>query len=146
MGQDAVVFQAPLISDEEARNYALGGQENPSNPLTSSYHSPMTQRAGRDSGLGGSLGHDPAMAPAGSRAITGAVLPAIDARKLSDMVDDLAGLGVTLEIMRNAVKRGEGFPEAVGGSPNRGWEYDCVMVREWARKRHARMRAEKDAA
>lgn len=146
MGQEAVVFQAPLISDEQARNYALGGVENPDHPLTSSYMTPMTQRAGRDSGLGERLGHDPATALAGSRAITGTVLPAIDARKLSDMVEELGHLGVTLDVMRNAVKRGEGFPEPVGGSPNRGWEYDFVMVREWARKRHARMRAEKEAA
>jgi hypothetical protein len=146
MGQDAVVFQAPLISDEEARNYAQGGVDNPITPLTTSYRTPMAHRDDRNSGLGEPLGHGPATALAGPRAITGTILPPIDIRKLSDMVEDLAGLGITLEVMRHAIKRGEGFPEPVGGSPNRGWEYDFVMVREWARKRHARMRAEKDAA
>jgi hypothetical protein len=146
MGQDAVVFQAPLISDEEARNYAMGGQENPSHPLTTSYMTPMTQRTGRDSALGEPLGHDPTRAVAGSLALAGDVLPRIDARKLSDMVEELAPLGVTLDVMRNAIKRGEGFPEAVGGSTNRGLEYDFFQVREWARKRHARMQAERRAA
>jgi hypothetical protein len=146
IGNDAVVFQAPLISDEEARNYALGGQENPSHPLTTSHLSPMTQRAGRDSTLGDQLGHDPTRALAGSAALAGDVLPPVDARKLSDMAHDLAGLGITLEIMRNAIKRQEGFPEAIGGSANRGLEYDFIQVREWARRRHARMRAEREAA
>jgi hypothetical protein len=146
MGSEAVVFQAPLISDEQARNYAIGGQENPSHPLTTTHLTPMTHRADRDSGLGRSLGLDPTRALAGSAALTGEVVTPVDARKLSDMVDSLSHLGVTLEVMRNAIKRDEGFPEAVGGSPNRGWEYDFVQVQQWARKRHARMRAEKEVA
>lgn len=139
MGQDAVVFQAPLISDEHARNYATGGQDNPSHPLSSSHMFPMTHRDDRNSGQRGSLGLDPTPALVGS-------VTSIDARKLSEMADDLGGLGITLEIMRNAIKREEGFPEPIGGSPNRGWEYDFGSVREWARKRHARMRAEREAA
>jgi hypothetical protein len=146
MGSDAVVFQAPLISDEEARDYAIGGQENPSHPLTKSHMLPMTHQAGRDSTLDGSMGHDPTRALARSVPLVGEVLAPIDARKLSDMCDDLQGLGITLDVMRNAIKRDEGFPAPVGGSPNRGWEYDFVQVKEWARRRHARMRAEKEAA
>jgi hypothetical protein len=146
MGSEAVVFQAPLISDEQARNYAIGGQENPSHPLTTTHLIPMTHRDDRNSGLGRSLGPDPTGAVAGSLALTGEIVTPVDARKLSDMVGPLSHLGVTLEVMRNAIKRDEGFPEAVGGSPNRGWEYDFVQVLQWARKRHARMRAEKEVA
>lgn len=146
MGNEAVVFQAPLISDEEARNYSSGGQENPSHPLTTTHRLPMTHRDDRNSGLVESMGHDPTTALAGSPALSGTVLAPVDARKLSDMTDALADLGITLEVMRNAIKREEGFPAPVGGSPNRGWEYDFVMVREWARKRHAAQRARKEVA
>lgn len=142
-GEDVTVVQVPLITSEEAREFALGGQPNPLTPLTSSYHPHMTQRAGMDSGLGESLGHDPTTEVAGSPAQEVLELTEVDARKLSDMVDGMVHLGVTLDVLRNAVKRDEAFPKPVGGSPNRGWEYDVAEVLEWARRRHASQRAEK---
>jgi hypothetical protein len=146
MGNDAVVFQAPLITDEEAREYSMGGVENPSHPLTNSYRPYGIQRPGMDTTLGGSLYQDATTALAVSAAIEGEVLPATDQRKLSEMVADLSHLGITHAVLRNAVARPEeGFPEATGGSRNRGYTYDFEMVKSWARKRHARMAAERES-
>jgi hypothetical protein len=145
MGNDAVVFQAPLITDEQAREYASGGQANPSHPLTSSYQPHLTYQAGRDSELGDRFGHDPAPALAGSLALVGELLPAADVRKLSECVPDLSHLGITLDVLRNEVKRDPDFPKSYGGSANRGFTYDFGAVQEWARRRHARQRAERAA-
>lgn len=146
MHGDAVVFQAPLIATEEAREYALGGVENPDHPLTVSHGTPLTYRQGMDSELGESLGHDPAPALAGTVVGMEHTFTSIDKRRLSDMVDGLAHLGITLDVLRNEVKRDPMFPQPIGGSPNRGWEYDFAAVLEWARKRHARQQAERRAA
>ena len=146
MGNDAVVFQAPLITDEQAREYATGGVENPSHPLTSSYNPAMTYMPGRDSVLGEDVGLDLLPALTESPVLTGEVLPAIDERKMSEMVPDLAYLGVTLDVLRNEAKRDSSFPAPIGGSMGRrGYTYDFDRVKEWARKRHARMAAERES-
>ena len=146
MGQDAVVFQAPLISDEEARNYAVGGQENPSHPLTTTHFPSMSQRADRDSALGEPLGHVSTGPSQLKEILEGEVLLPVDARKLSDMVDALSHLGITLPVLRKESNRDDSFPKPYGGASNTGYTYDFKEVREWARRRHARMRAEKEAA
>lgn len=72
-------------------------------------------------------------------------LTVADVRKLSDMVDGLAPLGITLDVLRNATKRPEeAFPMPVGGSPNRGYTYDFQDVLEWARRRNAARVAERE--
>lgn len=127
IGQDAVVYQAPLITDEQARDFALGGQDNPTSPLAGAHQVAPSQR----SDLGDSL---PAQVTAGSRDI--------DHRKLSDMVDALEPLGVSLKVLRLAAGSDANgdpdFPAPVGGSANRGYTYDCAEVQQWARRRHAR--------
>lgn len=146
MGNDAVVFQAPLITDEEAREYSTGGVENPSHPLTNSYYPYGIQRRGMDDTLEEGLHHDAARPLAVSGVLVGEVVPATDERKLSEMVEGLSHLGITHAVLRNAVARPEeGFPGAIGGSPNRGYTYDFEQVKNWARRRHARMSAERAA-
>lgn len=61
-----------------------------------------------------------------------------DLRKLSGMVEGLAHLGITLNVLQHAAKDPDsGFPPVMGGSPNRGYTYDHSAVLEWARKRNA---------
>jgi hypothetical protein len=142
----AQLIQAPLITDEEAREYALGGQENPSHPLTSTHFPHMSQRADRDSTLGDSLGPVSTSPTTVDGALIGEVLEAIDPRKLADMWQELVPLGITsLAALRKESTRDKGFPKPCGGSPNQGFLYDVHSVRLWARKRHARGIASKAA-
>jgi hypothetical protein len=143
MGEEVVEVQVPYITSEEAREFAMGGAPNPSSPLTSSYYPTMTQRADGDSGLGESLGLDPTRELAGSAVLEGEEVPAVDSRKLSEMVDGLAHLGITEDVLKNERKRDPAFPQPISGSPNRGWKYDYLAVSEWARRRHAALHAEK---
>jgi hypothetical protein len=144
MGMEAVVFQAPLVTEEEAREYARGGKPNPSHPLTSTHYPRMTYRADGSSGQEELFGQDPTPALDGSDVLVGEVLENIDRRKLSDIAPELKDLGITLDVLRNEVKRDPQFPKQVGGSSNRGYEYDFAAVQMWARRRHARIRAERD--
>lgn len=134
IGQEAVVYQAPLITDDEARAFSLGGQDNPTSPLAGAWRPSVPSQRIVDGELGESLGDGPALPSQRS----GSELTTVDARKLSEMVDGLAHLGVSLDILRHASKDpNSGFPGAYGGSPNRGYTYDYQAVQEWARKRHA---------
>jgi hypothetical protein len=148
MGQEAVVFQAPLITTEEAREYALGGVENPDHPLTRSYLLAGSERQSVDGALGDQLRHVGAPGLALTNVIDGEVLTPVDERKLSEMVDGLAHLGVTLPVLQKAARADDQgdqtFPGVVGGSPNRGYTYDFQAVLEWARKRHAQRQAVRD--
>lgn len=141
IGEEATLFQAPLITDEEAREFALGGQDNPSSPLTGT-HRPATPSGEKmDHELEESLGDRPALPSQREPE----VLARVDARKLADMVDGLDHLDVTLNVLRHAAKDPEsGFPAAYGGTSNRGYTYDYVAVQEWARRRHAARAAERD--
>lgn len=145
MGGEAVVYQAPFITDSEAREFALGGLPNPPSPLSQGFRPAMPNRDNMDHGLGGPLGGGPAVPSQRQGALEGDVLARVDARKLSEMVEGLSHLGVTLDVLRHATKDPEsGFPGAYGGSPNRGYTYDYRAVQEWARTRHASRVAERE--
>lgn len=134
IGDEATLYQAGLFTDEEAREFATGGQDNPSSPLTGTHRPAMPSQDEVDHELGESLGDRPALPSQRDPE----VLDRVDARKLSEMVDGLGHLGVTLNVLQHAAKDPEsGFPGAYGGTPNRGYTYDFSAVQEWARKRHA---------
>ena len=144
-GDDVAVVQAPLITGEEAREFAMGGQENPLTPLSTSYWPSVGQPEESAPTLGDQLPHGAAR---GSETVEAEVvheLPAPEPRKLSEMVDGLSHLGITHKILKHATNRPEEeFPLPIGGSPNRGYRYDYNAVKEWARRRHARMQAERE--
>jgi hypothetical protein len=146
-GDVAVVYQAPLYTDEEAREWHQTGLSIPASPWSEHYLSSQTQRDKIAPTQGEQLGRDltkPSQAlDAGLPVLDGEVLPDIDVRKLSDMVDGLQPLGVTLDILRNEAKRDESFPSPIGGSPNRGYTYDYSAVKEWARRRQASLQIER---
>jgi hypothetical protein len=153
-GEEVAVVQVPLITGEEARNYALGGKPNPSTPLTSSYYpeglDATTQSHNVDLGLGDQLRTDatPARTPIALPAVPATnILPPMRPMKLLDMVDALEPLGITHNVLRNASRAdGKGdptFPEVVAGNQFQGYLYDLHMVKEWARKRHAQREAQK---
>lgn len=137
IGSDAVRIQAPLVTDTEAQEYARGGERNPHHPYAVDR---ATQRPNVGGTQGEPLGHNPAV-PGQRQALEGEICTTLDARKLSDMVDMLSHLGVTLEILRNAVKRDSSFPGPVGGDQFKGYTYDVGSVKEWARKRLAARKA-----
>jgi hypothetical protein len=151
IGQEAIVYQAPLTSDEEAREFAQGGLENPSSPFTSLHRLAVPTREETSPALGDHLGDGLALPSQRQEVLEGALLTRVDAhvdaRKLSEMVDGLSHLGVTLEILRHAAKdTGSGFPGTHGGHPNKGYTYDYQAVSEWARRRHASRAAEREAS
>lgn len=136
MGSEAVVFKSPLTTDEEAREFAMAGLPNPPTPLSGSHMVDPSQRHSVAPTQGDQL-----------RPVTASPLAMTDARKLVDMVDALEPLGITLPILRKAAREdGQGdpdFPKVHGGHPNKGYTYDFDAVREWARRRRARVQAEK---
>lgn len=153
-GEDVAVVQVPLITGKEAQEYARDGRPNPITPLTSNYYpdeiDATTPRHNMDHGLGDPLRPDatPVRVPIALPAVAATdILPPVDARKLSDMVDALEPLGITHNILRNAARdddRGDDtFPRPVAGNQFQGYLYDLHMVKEWARRRHADKSAQK---
>lgn len=144
-GDTAVIYQAPLYTDEEARAWHQSGLPVPASPWSERFDAATTQPTRVPSELGEPLRLDAATR---SHAEEIASNP-IDARKLSDMVDGLSPLGITWNILRNASQGRQPaghpvFPMPVGGSPNRGYTYDYAAVREWAVKRQSAMVAERN--
>lgn len=141
VSDEATVIQVPLITNEEARAYAISGVENPLTPFTGSYADrPGATSPVADDTLGDQL---PLGQPGATR---DSVLPNLFTvtLKLSEMTDRLAPLGITLSILQKAAGDKEsGFPSPAGGSPNRGYTYDFQAVREWSRTRHSRLMLEK---
>lgn len=134
VGDEATVIQAPLITNEEAREYALGGKENPITPFTSSFSAQLAQHGPEvDDTQGDQLGGGPTPPNSASSQVNSSMV----LLKLSEMVEGLAHLGITLEILRHGVKSDESFPAPKGGNPNRGWRYDKDEVKQWAARRHA---------
>jgi hypothetical protein len=143
-GEDVVVVQVPFIANDEAREFAMGGEPNPKTPLSSSHFPGMMQHDTPAPELGETLHLDVTTHEVASGTETIVGLAPIDARKLSDMVDGLAHLGITAAVLRNATQRPEeGFPSPIGGSPNRGYTYDFHAVMVWAQRRHAAHKAER---
>lgn len=142
-GDVAVIYQAILWTDEEAREYALSGTPCPLSPFTA-----------RGAGLAGGseAARDRVSHTQGTSVTSGATggsraaiaLPAAPVRvlrKLSDIADGLEPLGITLKMLRNAASPGErndpDFPVVRGGNQFSGYLYDRAEVREWARRKRA---------
>lgn len=155
MGDEAVIYQAALITDEEAREYALSGVPAPVTPFNRSLSSAPAQRDATmvtgSNTLRDQLSPDATGRSESLPYMDEAVLASevrVQARKLSDMADALAPLGITHNILRNAARddsKGDpSFPPAYGGSPTKGYTYDLAEVTNWARRRYASQRAEKE--
>lgn len=139
IGDQAAVMQAPYIEDHEAREYATSG-EIPA-------HSPFILRGRPTTPRGGDV--DLTLGDEWGDRLTPPHQPEIEAprkelRKLSNMVDAVAHLGVTKDILKHAAKdSGSGFPSVEGGTPAGGYLYDLFAVVEWAKKRNATRAAER---
>lgn len=145
IGEDCVQYQAALITDEEAREYVLGRRPATFGDDFDPIRPASPNGACIDHDLGQPLGNRPTVPNQRQRAIEGELLTSIDARKLSEMTEPLAHLGITLNILQHARKDPDsGFPQPCGGSPNRGYTYDFRQVTEWARRRHAALSAERE--
>jgi hypothetical protein len=162
-GDQAVVFQAPLITDEQAREWAESGEPNPLSPWSTCGGPAVTQPAASEvlnsSTLGVVLRADatgcveiPGCVMPEMKAIEGEVVTPVDARTLADCVKGLnSEYRITIDILRNAT-RGIGHPDFParldpdehGGSPNLGYLYDFKAVEIWARKRYAALKAERE--
>lgn len=148
--QDEITFvQALLITDEEAREFALSGEPNATSPFS-------TGVPGRDGGsgvAGGSerttLGNDVAPGATGGSqpAIALPAAPERILRSLRDLADSLEYLGFTHKTLRNAAggppKGDPNFPKVHGGNQFSGYLYDAKEVNTWAREKRAAEAAEK---
>lgn len=162
-GEDVAVVQVPLITNEEARAFATGGKENPITPFSSSYY-PQLSDDGVTEVRGSNTQGDVLSLDATGRNtsdldsphLDGNVVSSVEAaemvepttRKLRDLADTFAHLGITYNVLRNAARDDEkgdpSFPAAYGGSQFSGYTYDVAKVKEWARARHASQRAVKE--
>lgn len=149
VGDEAVIYQAPLYTDEEAREWHQSGEPIPASPWSERRSVSFAQQGHVDLGQGDQLRLAATGRNREAPVLEGEVVTTVDARKLSDMVDGLAPLGITWNILRDATRDGErgdpSFPKAYGGSSNKGYTYDYSAVREWARKRHASQETERNA-
>ncbi len=146
-GDQAVIYQAPLYSDEEARAWHQSGLPVPASPWSERF-SPSSPRQTdmaptQEEQLGERLTTPNQALGTEQLAIEAEIVTPVDARKLSDMVDGLAPLGITIDILRHAAKGDPAFPGAFGGSPNRGYTYDYEAVKQWAARRYASQQAER---
>lgn len=66
-------------------------------------------------------------------------------RKLTDMVEGLAHLGITKNVLQKAAKQDPDFPPVIGGNQHRGYTYDLQAVKEWAQRRTAARKVESEA-
>lgn len=142
-GDTAVVYQAVLWSDEEAREYAMSGQPNPLSPFTAPGGADDTQLPtmgdSTPSGLGNQFRHVATGRNGGPIALPAA--PERQLRKLRDLADSLEPLGVTHQMLMKAARtdaQGDpDFPKAQGGNPSAGYLYDAKEVSTYWRNRRA---------
>lgn len=137
-GTEAVIYQAPLYTDDEAREWHQSGIPVPASPWTERYPSTPANSPNMHATLGDQLGDR----------LTRLTRPALEARpvspmKLSDLWEGLEYLDVTLAILRHGAKSDPEFPGVVSGDQFNGYRYSPAEVSEWARKRHAARLAEK---
>ena len=138
VGDEAVIYQAPLYTDQEAREWHQSGEPFPASPWSERFGASFAKQGHVDLTQGDQLGVGQAAPSSGLPAIEGEVLTSVDARKLTNMVSALEPLGVTIDILRHAAKNADsGFTGAYGGNQFRGYTYDFSAVKEWARRRHA---------
>jgi hypothetical protein len=139
IGDQAAVLQVPFIEDHEAREYAMSGEIPAHSPFILRGRPTAPHGGDVDLTLDGSLG-DRLTAP--HRPEIGA--PKKELRKLKNMVDALAHLGITHDILKHASKDSKSnFPPVEGGTPHGGYLYDLYAVSEWAKKRNATRAAER---
>jgi hypothetical protein len=142
VGEETMVVQVPLVSDEEAREFATGG--------IAPAHSPFILRSGPTAPHGGDVDREQENL-LGGRLTAPHELPSeperpVELRKLSNMVEGLSHLGITHDILKHAAKDSRhNFPPVLGGSPQAGYLYDFYAVAEWAKKRNASRAAERNA-
>lgn len=147
-GEEAIIYQAVLWSDDQARAWHQSGLEIPSSPWSSlceTVHK-STDPTGLnvDTTQGVQLSDRSTALNSGQLAIEGEVVATVDARKLSDMAEALEPLGITYQILRHAAKAPDsGFPGAHGGSQFKGYTYNFAQVKRWARRRYASQKAGK---
>jgi hypothetical protein len=141
IADQATVVQSPLCTDEELRAWAASGRENPKFPLGQA----PTQLVEDREYLGNVFRPD---ATGHSETSLHVNSPEVGL-KLSELVDRLEPFGITLNILRNAAREDEkgdpDFPKPISGSPNKGYRYSPLRVTEWARKRNAKVAAERNA-
>ena len=144
MGDEAVEFRAPLVTDSEARTFASGGVQSSASPFIERYTLSRRQPGSTDVTLGNSATWQVAT---GSQAIEGVPVE-IQAKKLSELPGLLLDIdpSITYKILQWARDHAEesGFPPPFGGSANRGYTYEVESVRMWTKKRYARQRVEAD--
>jgi hypothetical protein len=133
VGDEATVLQGVYMTSDEARSLAVSGKANPKFPLG---QAPPTQLVEDREYLGNQLGPDPTDPTPTSHGSSDVNLSSRE-RKLSELVDPLEHLGVTLEVLRKASKKDESFPSPVSGDQFKGYRYNQVEVLTWARRRHA---------
>lgn len=137
IADQATVVQSPLCSDEELRAWSASGVQNPKFPLG---NAPTQQVEDREY-LENPLGPDPTRPSETSSQVNSDAV----GFKLSEIVEYVENYDVTLDVLRNSVKRDPTFPAPIAGSPNKGWKYSLVQVQEWAKKRDAARVAERNA-
>lgn len=141
MGEEAVVFRAPLATDMEAITWATSGKQPPLSPWSERYSLSQGLRGSQSATLGNNAAPGVAGGSQGELPILEGEAVEISPKKLSEMVDDLHDTiddSITLKVLKKAAGDPlSGFPGAVGGTPNLGWRYDPKAVEIWTRKRYA---------
>jgi hypothetical protein len=145
--QDEITHvQALLISDEEAREFALSGAPNATSPFSTGEVLDETQRQGLDATRSRTLGDHVASDATGRNA--GPAIEAQVLKPLRELAHDLEYLGITHNILRNAArddrKNESKFPSPDGGNPTSGYLYDAKKVNTWARNKRATEAARKE--
>jgi hypothetical protein len=147
IGDTAVVFQAPLLTDEEAREWATTGEPNPASPWVlrgagQVDRSDLTEPRTLGDQLGLALTGPNADYPEADY-LEGEIVEPQKLMKLSAMVDSLDHLAMTLNILQKAAKVDLAFPPVRGGSQFSGYLYDLYEVRDWAIQKRAAEAAER---
>jgi hypothetical protein len=141
MGEEALIMRAPLVSADQAQEWATSGVECAASPWSVRSGGLTTQRPNAYGTLGNYAGFDLAGPSGASLPVIEGEAVEIQPKKLSDLWEELHDTideTITLNVLRMASKDPESnFPAAVGGTKNLGWTYDPESVRIWTRKRHA---------
>lgn len=141
MGDEAVVYRAPLVTDEEARNFATGGVRPSASPFIERYNLSPGLRGSTNATLGNFATSGVTRGSQGDLPILEGEAVEIQPRKLSDLPGLLIDIdpSITYKVLQKSRDESDksGFPAPVGGSPNRGYTYDLEAVRIWTRKRAA---------
>lgn len=149
--QDEItVIQGILISDEEAREYAAGGAENPPTPFSSGWEvgtvvdetAQVTSDGTQAPTLEDQSRHD----GTGRHAIESRPVRLMSLTSIAE--NHMVDLGFTRGALENAARPDRQnaenpFPKVKGGDQFSGYLYDLEEVREWGRKKRAAQAARK---